>query len=110
MYKTRRATRHVSSERADRALLISELGIGQTTATFSSAERKAHIDITDNAIIFVRGERDVLITFYPATVKQINDLFTANGEKTPVTLLRAASENWKKIEKWQKIGKIGAVI
>lgn len=110
MYKARRASRHVSSERVDRALLISELGIGQTCATFHDVKRAANIDITDNAIIFVRGKRGVLITFYPATLKQISDLFAANGEKAPAALLRAALENWKKIEKWQKIGKIGAVI
>lgn len=110
MYKARRASRHVSSERVDRALLVSELGIGQTCAAFYDVKRAANIDITDNAIFFVRGKRGVLITFYPATTKQISDLFTANGEKAPAALLRAASENWKKIEKWQKTGKIGAVI
>lgn len=110
MYKTRRASRHVSSERADRALLISELGIGQPKASFFDAERKVYLDITDNAIIFARGKRDVLVTFYPATAKQISDLFIAHGEKAPAALLRAALENWKKIEKWQRIGKIGAVV
>lgn len=110
MYKARRASRHVSSERVDRALLISELGIGQTYATFYDADRAAHIDITDNAIAFVRGKRGVLITFYPATVKQINDIFNAHGKAAPSSLVRQASENWKTITKWQKMGKIGAVI
>lgn len=80
------------------------------TASFFDMERKAYIDITDNAIVFVRGKRGILITFYPATVKQVSDLFSANEEKVPVALLHAALENWRKIEKWQKIGKIGAVI
>jgi hypothetical protein len=110
MYKARRASRHVSSERADRALLISELGIGQTYESFYDSERRATVDITDRAIVFVRGKRGILITFYPATVKQINDIYSAHDKNAPLSLVRQASENWKTITKWQKMGKIGAVI